>query len=571
MDHSVERPRSRFVLAGYGPLAGLVVVLLIVTVTLPSKPPATVDVTAFVPDEVAAGEAIAADLPEPRVSASGAKGAPRAQQGKGKAASTPTLGKTAVAPAVAGTAPVANCAGGLLQVKGSAYSPACVNFSGDNGGATSRGVAADTIKVAIRESSTTRDEDDKADSDLEKKAEEAGIRSSPADRKRELDTLVAYFNEHYELYGRKVELVRYKGRGDQAKEIGGSGQEGANADALKVAQELKAFADISALTQPYMDALVRQKVVSIGGLHLPSSNYRAKAPYAWGQLIDCTTLMTSAVDLLAKRLPASGNAERAGSTAMREKPRKYGLLFPDDAVYAQCIKEARPKLEAAGISFAKEIRYALDFSKLQQESPNMAAQLKSAGVTTLVLVTDPLLPFFLTGAATQQDFYPEWFVTGTIGTDADVAGQFYDQDQWRNAIGQSYLTGFGGSKNSEARRAFASMKNGTPTALVDLTYQTLMMLFIGIQQAGPSLTPATFARGMFSYGPHVGEYGRWSFGPNDYTTVDDAREFYYDPRAISSFNSKPGACVPVGRGTRYVGATWPAKSAGPPIPPAVAP
>ncbi len=490
--------------------------------------------------------------------------------GKGKTVAV-APGKAAAVPAAAGVAPAANCAGGVLQVKGSAYSPACVNFSGSNGGATSRGVTADTIKVAIREDGKERKQNDKADSDLEKKAEEAGIRSSPADRKRELDALVEYFNTHYQLYGRKVELVRYKGRGDGMAEIAGGGQEGANADALKVAQEIKAFADISALTQPYMDALVRQKVLSIGGLHLPAGNYRAKAPYAWGQLIDCTTLMNSAVDLLKKRMPASGNAERAGSAAMREKPRKYGLLFPDDAVYSQCIKEARPKLAAAGISFAKEIRYALDFSKLQQEAPNMAAQLKSSGVTTLVLVTDPLLPFFLTGAATQQDYYPEWFVTGTIGTDADVAGQFYDQDQWQNAIGQSYLTGFGGNKNSEARRAFASMGKGTPTAMVDLTYQTLMMLFIGIQQAGPNLNPAAFARGMFAYGKHTGEYGQWSFGPNDYTTVDDAREFYYDPRAISSFNNKPGRCVPVGRGTRYVGASWPAKVNSAPIPPAVAP
>ena len=59
------------------------------------------------------------------------------------------------------------------------------------------------------------------------------------------------------------------------------------------------------------------------------------------------------------------------------------------------------------------------------------------------------------------------------------------------------------------------------------------MLFVGIQQAGPNLTPATYARGMFAWGTHTGEYGRWSFGPNDYTSTDDAREFYYDPRAIS--------------------------------------
>ncbi|MGQ0847094.1 MAG: hypothetical protein ACT4QF_23495 [Sporichthyaceae bacterium] len=565
---------NRLVLAGYGPLAAIVAGLLVVTLVVPTKGGGAADV-AFVPDDPAYAAApaapVAADSSPARDKPAARGKATRTKKAVAGPAPAAVASKPGSPPAATGILPAATCAGGALQVKGSAYSPACVEFAGPNGGATSRGVTPTTIRVAIRESESSREENAEADSDLEKKAEEAGIRASPADRRRELDTLVAYFNANYELYGRKVELVRYKGRGDGAKELAGGGQEGANADALKVAQELKAFADISALSQPYMDALVRQRVLSIGGLHLPAGNYRAKAPYAWGQLIDCTTLLTSAVDLLAKRLPASGNAERAGSAAMREKPRKYGLLVPDDAVYSQCIKEARPKFAAAGVSFAKEIRYALDFNKLQQESPNMAAQMKSAGVTTLVLVTDPLLPFFLTGAATQQDFYPEWFVTGTIGTDADVAGQFYDQDQWRNAIGQSYLTGFGGGKDSEARRAFATMGAGQPTALVDLTYQTLLMLFVGIQQAGPNLTPATFARGMFAYGEHTGEYGRWSFGPNDYTSTDDAREFYYDPRAISPFNSRPGRCVPVGRGTRYVGASWPAKSTGAPIPPAVAP
>jgi hypothetical protein len=487
----------------------------------------------------------------------------------GKAAVAPA--QVASAPRAQGVAPAANCPGGALQVAGSPYSPACVQFSGNNGGATHRGVTADTITVAIREGNDREDPNsDEENSELEKKAEEAGISPSPADRRRELDTLIAYFNKNYQLYGRQVKLVRYSGRGDGQAEIAGGGQEAANADAVKVAQEIKAFADLSALTQPYMDALVRQKVLAIGGLHMPQSYYAQRAPYAWGQLVDCTTLMNSAVDLLAKRLAPNQNAERAGSAGMRAKPRKYGLIFPDDAVYSQCINEARPKLKAAGISFAKEIRYALQFAKLQQEAPNMAAQLKAAGVTTLVLVTDPLLPFFLTGSATQQDYYPEWFVSGTIGTDADVAGQFYDADQWQNALGQSYLTGLGSGKNTEAYRAFASMKNGSPTALVDLTYQTLMMLFIGLQQAGPNLNPSTFAQGLFSYGKHTGDYGQWSFGPNDFTSTDDAREFYFDPKALSPFNNRPGRCVPVSGGKRFVGASWPAR-VNMPTPPAVAP
>ena len=56
------------------------------------------------------------------------------------------------------------------------------------------------------------------------------------------------------------------------KELGGTGQEGANADALKVGQEIKAFADMSAISQPYLDALVRQKVITVGGMKRAKSS-----------------------------------------------------------------------------------------------------------------------------------------------------------------------------------------------------------------------------------------------------------------------------------------------------------
>jgi hypothetical protein len=594
---SVRRPSpDRLVLRGYGPLAGLLAALLIITIVVPSKsghdaaevavsapgaeaaaslPDPVAGVAAAVPGAVAA-EPGSATAPGPAFAAASAATAqgrvPVQAATRGRAAAAPAAAAAAAA-AVTGARAARNCAGGALQDKISAYSPGCVAFTGDNGGVTFRGVTKDTITIAMRQGPerSQAEQDKAANSELGKKAKEAGLVNDKAATERTFNTLLAYFNKTYQLYGRKVKIVKYTGRGDQQKEIGGGGQEAANADALKVGQEIKAFGDLSATTQPYLDALVRQKVLAFGGLHLPASYYQSKAPYAWGQLIDCTTLMTSAVDLLAKRFPAAGKAERSGSAKMRQMPRKYGLLVPDDAVYAQCINEARPKMKAAGITLTKEIKYALDFNKLQQETPNMAAQLKQAGVTTLLLVTDPLLPFFLTGAATQQDFWPEWFVTGTIGTDIDLAGQFYDQDQWQNAYGQSYLTALGQGKAAEAYRAYKTMRQDEPTTTADLTYQSLLMLFIGLQQAGPNLTPQAFQNGMYAYGPHKGPLGQWSFGPNDYTPTDDAREVYYDPKAISTFNSKPGRWIVLNGGKRYRGASWPAASPGAPIPSPAAP
>jgi hypothetical protein len=574
---SENRRRSRadrLILRGYGPLAALLVVLLLVTLLEPSKPRTQVSTAPaeFGTDAGVPGVGTADKAPVTRgLPASGTTTVPTIvpTQGPVPRGAKPLPGVRAGVPAAATTGVRAgsDCSGGTKQDGNSAYSPPCLDFSGFNGGATSRGVTADTITVAYRDLGNPLGKN----SELEKTAEKKGIVSSPDDSNRTRDALLEYFNTHFQLYGRKVKLVVYKGRGDSFKELSGSGQEAANADALKVGQEIKAFADTSAISQPYLDALVRQHVVAFGGLHLPASYYKARAPYAWGQLIDCTTLLRSAVDLLAKRLPPTGNAERAGSAHLRTLPRKYGLVVPDDAVYAQCVNEARPLLKAAGVTISKEIRYSLDFSTMQQEAPNMAAQLKSAGVTTVILVTDPLLPFFLSGSATQQDFWPEWFLTGTVLTDADAAGQFYDQDQWQFAYGQSFLSDIRQGKASESYRAYKAVRpQDEPTLARDLQYYPLLMLFIGLEMAGPNLTPETFQRGMFAYPGASGPLGHWSWGPNDYTAIDDAREIYYDRHAISPFDNQPGRYVAPDAEHRYRG-TWPTKAPPAPIPPAAAP
>jgi hypothetical protein len=518
---------------------------------------------------VGSGPAAAANRPGTRTSASGVPGTAR----PGSPAAGGAGGTTGT---VAGPGTVTigrDCAGGTLQDSNTPYSPPCLKWNGtDNGGATSRGVGKDTITVVMRERNSDSGSSSRDSEKLREQAREKGLTDTKEDQIRSRDALLEYFNSRFQLYGRKVKLVTYEGRGNMIKEFSGSGQEEANADALKVGQEIGAFADLSAISQPYFDALVRQKVVSFGGLHLPESYYASKAPYGWGQLIDCTTLVQNATDLLAKRFKPTENAVRAGSTALRQKPRKYGLLVPDDPVYKQCVEEGKPRLRAAGIDIAKEINYALDFSKMQQDAPNMAAQLKGAGVTTVILVTDPALPYFLTGAATQQDYWPEWFTSGSALTDIDILGQFYDQDQWQFAYGQSFLSDIFQGKDSESYRAFKAVRpNEEPAITRDQYYYSFLMLFIGLQMAGPNLTPDTFAAGLYAYPARTGSFGRWSFSPTDHTASDDAREIYYDRNALSAFNNKPGRWITLNGGRRFRGASWPAEAPPAPIPPAAAP
>jgi hypothetical protein len=597
---------QRLILRGYGPLAGLVVVLLFLTLLVPSRPLTTITLSgaadtpaapvpvptgdgtdeatgaAVVPvgGEAVTGTTIAAGTaasgpagargPGTRTSASGTPGTARAGGPTAGAAAGAAPGKVAGA----GIVTVGrDCSGGAVQDGNSPYSPPCLDWNGtDNGGVTTRGVTKDTITVVMRENNSSGGSGGKDSDKLKQSARDKGLTDTKEDQVRSRDALLEYFNTHFQLYGRKVKLVTYQGRGDMIKEFSGSGQEEANADALKVGQEIGGFADLSAISQPYLDALVRQKVVAFGGLHLPESYYQSKAPYAWGQLIDCTTLVSNAVDLLAKRFKPTDNAVRAGSAALRQKPRKYGLLVPDDPVYKQCVEEGKPRLKAAGIDIAKEINYALDFSKMQQEAPNMAAQLKGAGVTTVILVTDPALPYFLTGAATQQDYWPEWFVSGSALTDIDILGQFYDQDQWQNAYGQSFLSDIFQGKDSESYRAYKAIRpQDEPAITRDQYYYNFLMLFIGLQMAGPNLTPDTFAAGMYAYPARTGSFGRWSFSPTDHTCSDDAREIYYDRNALSAFNNKPGRWITLNGGRRFRGASWPEQAPPAPIPPAAAP
>ena len=133
---------------------------------------------------------------------------------------------------------VAGCADRTAQVPGDPYSPPCVDFSGDNGGATSKGVSADTVTVSSRILSDTQ-------SFLDTITQLTGgkITTSAEEARRRFYGLVYYFNTRFQFYGRKLKVDLFDGKGTATAELLGGGQEEAEADAVKVAQELKAFAD----------------------------------------------------------------------------------------------------------------------------------------------------------------------------------------------------------------------------------------------------------------------------------------------------------------------------------------
>src|SRR5581483_3497614 len=296
-----------------------------------------------------------------------------------------------------------DCPGGDLQDKNSTYSPPCLDFRGD------KGVTGDTITVAMREMEP-----------IDAGANNQGrLTDTPADLQRSALAFVDYFNRVYQTYGRKVQLVFYKAKMPQLAGAEGGHQEEANADALTVGQEIKAFADLTAGAPAYADALVRQGVIGFGTFHLSRSWYQAHAPYAWANLPDCTWIAEHSVDYVVKRV-APFPARFAGDPAMRTKPRAIGLVVPDSPWYQECADHAEALYKAAGYHFARRVNYPLNFNQESQTATNVVAQMKAAGVTTEMCMCDPLLPYFATPQANQQGYLPEWLVTGFGATDTDV-------------------------------------------------------------------------------------------------------------------------------------------------------
>jgi hypothetical protein len=432
------------------------------------------------------------------------------------------------------------CAGDDKQVAGMSYSPPCFEFSGDNGGATSRGVTADTIKISYRKT---------VDPPLLELLGAAGqIELNETNEKVEATAkaLVDYFNKRFQLYGRKMEFVGFQGRGSVIQEFTGAGQDTAGNDAIKVANEVGAFADASAITQPYADSLSRNKVINVGAPYMSQQWFEARRPYAWSNTPDCTAVSQVSAEYSNKRL-LGGNADFAG-TGLQGKPRTLAVIAPNNLEYQQCVDVYAKGIEAEGHKIDLRLDYTLDITQLATQASSLMAKLKSTGTTSVSCACDPILQAYLAQNADAQDYHPEWLIAGVGFIDLDLGGQIIANlagDQWNHAFGGSPLAAAPSPETSEAHKAYDEVRPGgpEPSLLVDTIYDQILTLALGIQMAGPDLTPETFETGLFAFPKAQGQAGLWDWLPDHYTPVRDIREIWWDPEKVSAFNNKKGTWV----------------------------
>ena len=131
----------------------------------------------------------------------------------------------------------------------------------------------------------------------------------------------------------------------------------------------------------------------------------------------------------------------------------------------------------------------LDLGTMSDQATRIIADFKSKGITTIICGCDPIIPVFLSGVANREQYYPEFIITGTALTDADIVGQLWNQQFASHAFGVSSLNGFQPPTSTIAYAAYKTVRKDEPAFSVDLIYYQMYMLAIGVQGAGPNLTP----------------------------------------------------------------------------------
>jgi hypothetical protein len=443
----------------------------------------------------------------------------------------------------------------------SGYAPPCVApWHGNNRGATAPGVTRDTITVALYQ----------AQPDLLQQAffQDTGSDESLAKERETTQDYVDYFSAHYELYGRRINVVPIKASGAPDDAVA------AKADAIKVATELHAFASFGGpgQTTAYADELAARHVLCVGDCVIaePQSFLERHAPYVWPTTASPEQASEHWAAFVGTQL-GKGKAAYAGD-ALRSKPRVFGVVHYDDdaGTFAKSVEHFKARLADYGVKPATTVPYSLDITTAQQDARTIVAKLKSAGVTSVILAGDPVFPTFLTKEATAQDWFPEWIVLGYAFTDTAVFGRQYDQRQWAHAFGVSLLPART-TDDVDELGSLITWQTGHPPAAKTFRelVQAPLLFFTGVHLAGPDLTAKTFAAGLDRFPPaatttptrlHLswGKHGIWK--GVDLTGGDDATVIWWDPAAKGADevgHDGTGLYRYADGGTRYLPGQWP--------------
>ena len=445
--------------------------------------------------------------------------------------------------------------------------PPCKPIVTNNGGATSPGVTGDKITLVWYRS--------KADPAVSAALTAAGASDEWPNTEKTINVYKDYLNKHYNLAGRQIDMPIFQGQAAAKDDAAGI------SDAIAVADKHKPFAVIGAANNAFVDELVARKIICICTTSLPNEFYEQRFPYAgWTTLMSSTQGYIQRAEYIGKRLHGR-NAKYAGLrdvTPMNQEKRVFGLLWYNtpDGLYKVGADFFEKELSRYGASLKVSLGYPSDLAAAQEQTRSLISRLKSEGVTSVIFAGDPITPATFTQEAANQQWQPEWIITGSALTDTSLFGRTYNKDQWSRAFGISFLSLRAPEQHTDAYRIHEWHGGRPPDAAntYGVLYAPFFIFGTGVHMAGAKLTPETFAQGLFSYpvtnrgavtGPTIswGRHGIWDKDPwklIDLMAYDDVTEIWWDNNAVGPDevgNEAPGMYRYVDGGKRYLPGTQP--------------
>src|SRR5215469_5387517 len=315
---------------------------------------------------------------------------------------------------------------GKLKIPYYFAGPCYAPFSGNNGGATYQGVTANAIKVVLylpeaHDPVLSYIEGPIADTDTNKQTIET------------VDGWAKFLQTYYETYGRKIDLIPFVATGASTDDVA------ARADALTIPETIKPFAVIGGplLTSAFGQLIVANHIFCLDCLpDQPNAYYAQNSPYVIGLGMNGDEANIQLADYIGSQL-AGRPAAYAGDPAMHNQTRKFGLVYLTSGQASEIqVDHLVQSLAKFGVKIAARLAYT---SPVTIDSVSLIAKLKAAGVTSVIFSGDPIAPGSLTRAATSQNYFPEWIISGSPLTDTTIFARTYDQTQWAHAFGISFL------------------------------------------------------------------------------------------------------------------------------------
>lgn len=436
------------------------------------------------------------------------------------------------------------CGPGVRQVSFTPYAPMCLpKWQGNNGGATAHGVTATTITVIFRDTS---------DLDAINTATGAATFSQQI---HDAQAIINYLNGQYELYGRHVVVKTFTGQGNYTQEAEDQDQAGANTDAQTAYGDGAFAAELENSLGSWASALASHHIITPTISDL--AGFQANAPYLYGDsqypLPESTG--SSFAALTCQRM-AHLPAIYAGDPVFQHTTRTFAAIEPEAPGYTGAVNAYAQQAKSCGVT-VKTFQYTFDINQEPSDAAQIDAQLKAAGITTVMFWGDPLMPTYLTQAAAGQNYNPEWVFTDLQNTNAQSGGG-------ANASEMAHAMNIGpwpaATQPETSRMCYRIYKLADPGGApqsdpesLDTYCSGILAFFAALQAAGPDLTPTTFQHGWFSLPPSAGssDFGTWGSGANQWSPGTTFNLQWWNGNATSPTDGGTGEFLPCNQGAQY--------------------